>query len=499
LFFNCVTLMPMVALAQYFRSAVPGAIGAGRQDRLPTYLRRSLILSSALMAPSLILQVFAQPILEAVGVPEENAIDVGVYCRYMLVAACLMLVDTHLECLFTNLLRVRAVALNSFLTGLLIEVFCAWLFIRRLELGIRGAALTQIVVRAARVAFWACLMLRSGLARTLLSTTSREPLLSRREFHVFCSQALPTYLLCLVSWAAFELQVILITNIRDVGPSGRAAGAVWVNMEGAMAATQQGWIQATAMRTIKLLARGDAGSSASKSFAVLLALSTALVALLNIPLLLLPGPISRAMTNDPAVSRDLASLVWVLAVHTQTRIVNLVGGQILIPMGKGRFQVLMTAICFYCVAAPIACVGALTDAVTRTVSAKLLLSVGYTSIAQALLAVIFSAHLMCCVDWGATARLIAARANTDVKLAAAAGRENEVTSGRAGVVEPLVLASGHFRPPAPQVREPASTASPSDAAHSMSPAETLPPTERITTPAMSSQTDLQGQAGLRPG
>ena len=39
--------------------------------------------------------------------------------------------------------NVQAVALNSFLTGLLIEVGCAWVFIYRLELGMRGAALTR--------------------------------------------------------------------------------------------------------------------------------------------------------------------------------------------------------------------------------------------------------------------------------------------------------------------------------------------------------------------
>ena len=77
-FYNVVTLMPCVALCCYFGAVVPGAIGSGRADRLPRYFWRSTLLVSIFLIPSVIMQMFADVILLALGVPAINAAGVGI-------------------------------------------------------------------------------------------------------------------------------------------------------------------------------------------------------------------------------------------------------------------------------------------------------------------------------------------------------------------------------------------------------------------------------------
>ena len=43
-FYNCTILMLIVGGCNYFATVIPGCIGAGRKERIPCYLRRSLLL-----------------------------------------------------------------------------------------------------------------------------------------------------------------------------------------------------------------------------------------------------------------------------------------------------------------------------------------------------------------------------------------------------------------------------------------------------------------------
>ena len=82
-------------------------------------------------------------------------------------------------------------------------------------------------------------------------------------------------------------------------------------------------------------------------------------------------------------------------------------------MGRGFFNMVASGAAFWLVAAPFALAGALTDAFTSRAATKLVFCVGYTSIAQAINAVVFNVYLLCCVDWPVVAKMIATRANTD--------------------------------------------------------------------------------------
>lgn len=112
-FYNCITLMPLMALCQYFSNVVPGALGAGRVDRVPRYFWRSTLLTSMCILPSIVALCFADVILAAVGVPPSNAQGVGVYSRYMVVTAWLTLLDNHLENCFINFRYVNTAAANG--------------------------------------------------------------------------------------------------------------------------------------------------------------------------------------------------------------------------------------------------------------------------------------------------------------------------------------------------------------------------------------------------
>ena len=139
-----------------------------------------------------------------------------------------------------------------------------------------------------RVLLWLVLMVGCGLTRKLLvasvGSAATDRIFDRAELRVYIGQAAPQYLAILSGWLIFELQLILLTNIQGVSGASRAAGADWVNIEGALASVQGGWITVARMRTLKLLGRQDAG--APKALAMLVALAFGLVALLNVPLLI---------------------------------------------------------------------------------------------------------------------------------------------------------------------------------------------------------------------
>jgi Na+-driven multidrug efflux pump len=68
LFYNCTTLMIMFGFCfGYFSNVVPGAVGAGRAARIPSYFVRSVCWTLLFMIPAFLLQFAAHPILYSLG------------------------------------------------------------------------------------------------------------------------------------------------------------------------------------------------------------------------------------------------------------------------------------------------------------------------------------------------------------------------------------------------------------------------------------------------
>ena len=78
---------------------------------------RSLLLSLFTMLPSFALQLVATPIMEAIGVRNDIASDVGLYSQLMILSALLLLLEIHLETVLVNLGYVCSATFNSFVTG----------------------------------------------------------------------------------------------------------------------------------------------------------------------------------------------------------------------------------------------------------------------------------------------------------------------------------------------------------------------------------------------
>lgn len=203
-----------------------------------------------------------------------------------------------------------------------------------------------------------------------------------------------------------------LSNIQGMSTAGRAAGAIWVQCEGALASSMSGWITVANLRTQKLLGRLDA-IGAAKSFFVHNLLAAGVVGVINtLPLLLFDAGISKLVSNDPAVSKALEPLLWLLALHAQTRITNLTTGNLLIPVGKPWLNVVTTFLAFYAVGAPVAALGAFTNTLTKVTETKMLYCVGCTSIAQSFLCITYTI-VLCRLDWSRTARIVHGRAQSD--------------------------------------------------------------------------------------
>jgi len=164
------------------------------------------------------------------------------------------------------------------------------------------------------------------------------------------------------------------------------------------------------MRSLVLLGKQDLG--ARKAFGIFCLLSDLLVGFCNVFLFVFRDNLCRAVSNDAAVQRWLAKILWVLILHTQTRIDSINAAFLFIPLGKGMFRTLVTFASFYFIASPFAGVVALTDVLTTSVETKMVACVSATSVAQVLLAVCFFLYLQR-LDWHEAGVIINGRANND--------------------------------------------------------------------------------------
>ena len=466
-FYNITMLMTMFSMTNYFATVLPGAIGAGRHDRVRRYLHRSLLWVSVFMIPIAVIQLFAANIMSTIGVPPEIAAQVGTYSRLMIPVGYMLMVECHLEQIFINLGYEKCAAANSLITGCGVDICCTYLFIYKWEWGMTGVALAQISVKAARILVWlvficwfnlskyfygckkkkrkkkrkrgndsATLDVQNSYNRPLLRASvdneeenkeseveepeeeedqDQDPLFSWAEFYLFWRTVIPTILTYFTGWLIFELQIICLAHIANISHAALAAGSIWVQTESTLAAIQRGWLQVTRMRTLKLMGKNDP-DGAKRSFAALCFLSFLLVGLTNVPLLLYSKNIGIAVSNDVDVRFWLNKIIWVLALHTQTRICSINGGALYIPMEKGKLKVIQNIVSFYCIAAPLAAVAALTNLVTTDVSTKMIFCVAATAVAQLFVAVWSLADMGCRQNWEKACLMIHERANNDRRL-----------------------------------------------------------------------------------
>lgn len=444
-FFNVCSRQPLVGCLAYYQNNVPGCIGAGRQDRLPRYFQRSMLVTLVLSIPSLVLLQFAEPIMKAVGLPSAIASGVGVYSHWMSINTVLQVVDLHLYILCVNLGYANYSFLNSFLTGVGINTAFAILLIYHLNWGAAGAAITSNLVYLGRVIFFICLLAAKGrLSETVLASKKAatdasssshqqqqqavtvnvtEPLLTWRELRVYFGLVVPMYLSCIAGWGIYEMQMIVLTNIKGITHGMLAAGGVWVQAELVFAAVQQGWISAIQMRTLKLVGRGEI-PGAPRSFALNLLLAVFMVALVDVPLLAAPKAVSRLISNDETVVKSLSGLMWVMAAHLQARLLYFALGDLLIPFGKRVSRVILTFVAFWALAAPLSAIAALTDLITKDPQAKMAWSFMCTTMANTILGVVFGVYMLC-LDWRWASKLVSRRANTDRPPAAPDAAAND--------------------------------------------------------------------------
>jgi Na+-driven multidrug efflux pump len=179
LFFNCTLLLVIIGAGSYCWSVIPGCIGAGRQDRIPTYFRRAVLLTLALTTPSFLLQFVAEPLMLALSVPPGVAAAAARYCRLMTATAALLLIEMHVEIIFVSSGYARCATFNSLLTGLCADVALSYVIIYRLNMGVAGCALVSVCVRSARLGMWALLACYLGLWPLFLGVKGRPPVGAR--------------------------------------------------------------------------------------------------------------------------------------------------------------------------------------------------------------------------------------------------------------------------------------------------------------------------------
>merc|ERR1712167_31509 len=113
-----------------------------------------------------------------------------------------------------------------------------------------------------------------------------------------------------------------------------------MGMETTLAAVQDGWIRVTSMRSLQLLGRQDPG--ARQAFTLFNWLAAVSVAVSNVFIIVYRKQLCIILSNDATVQEWLEGIVWVLVVHTLTRINCLIGASLFIPLGKGMLRFWIT-------------------------------------------------------------------------------------------------------------------------------------------------------------
>ena len=190
-----------------------------------------------------------------------------------------------------------------------------------------------------------------------------------------------------------------------------------VQLEGTLAAIQNGWLKVTSMRSLVLLAkRGDQidPEGAKKGYAFMSLLSFGTVLLTSIPLLIFNDPIAKSISNNIEVQNAFKNIVWLLAIQTQTRVLSINSTTLLTPIDFGRFAVLFNIISFYIIAAPLCGLISLTDLITHSVWIKIDFCLSTTTIAN-LIGAVLGITFMYRLDWNKAARIVRERALLDEK------------------------------------------------------------------------------------
>ena len=250
-YFNCTILMTLFGAFSYFQSVIPAAVGANRQDRIPTYFYRSMLYCNLFLIPFYVLQFFSGEIMHACfGISMEISEEIGTYTKLMVVTSFLLTLECHLETIFINLQYAKIAAINSLFTGMFVDITCTYFFIYKLKYGMLGAAYSQILVKSSRLLVWAFAMWYYQLGNKILkrNQVSKDMILSKVEFWSFVRLGVPQLIGNYMGWFVFELQLIFIARIKIINKAALAASAIWVQTESTFAAIQSGWINATRIR-----------------------------------------------------------------------------------------------------------------------------------------------------------------------------------------------------------------------------------------------------------
>ena len=147
---------------------------ANRRERLPVYTFRSIVLTTICLLPMFCLQFFSGDIMHVCGIERHIADEITTYTSYMIISSILLMLEAHIENVFINLGYTKSAAFNSFLTGLGVDVVSTYLLIFRMNLGTKGAAFAQIIVKSARIWCGSVWELDVVLASTFLANSMKS-------------------------------------------------------------------------------------------------------------------------------------------------------------------------------------------------------------------------------------------------------------------------------------------------------------------------------------
>jgi len=315
-------------------------------------LRQGLVLGIMGLSPFLLLQFFAETIMrELFSVEESLAAEGGQYCCLMIITALLLLLDCSIEIVLLTLDHTFILPIMSILTSIFVYVPFVYVFLNKMNLGVKGFAVASIVHETSRLILWLFYLKFWNLINVVLvplPKTSWTTETGRAEFLRYAGFGAIDEL---SMGALYELMIFVLWSIKGVPKTLLAAGTLWTQSMFLLKKLFKGASWAIFHRTTQLIWKRN--PNGRTSWGINWMLSVISILFVNIVLLLCSREIYSLLSSDASVSDWCIFLHWTLALHVQTMMMQESSFTLFKAIGKGHIAVLVKFIACYIIAMPI--------------------------------------------------------------------------------------------------------------------------------------------------
>lgn len=348
---HILTLCPMMigfGILAALDPLVSQAYGAGDHAAIGGHLQRGLVMAAAITVPIVLLLLDVGPFLRLLGQPPEVSRDAGAFVRGILWGLLPYFLFVALRQTLQAMSHVRAAAM-AIAVGNVCNLAFNWILIfghlGSPALGVRGSAFSTSLSRWVMF-FYLLIAARRQLAPFWRGFTAEAAAL--RGHLRMLRIGVPIGLHNTVEFLIFAIAAVLIGQI---GVTALAGHQIAINLASLTYMVPLGVSGAAATRVGNAIGRRDP-AGARLSAEACLALGAGTMLAFAVLFMLLPGPLARLYTQDPAVIAMVTALLPIAAAFQVFDGLQVVGAGVLRGAADTTFPAAVALIGYWAIGLP---------------------------------------------------------------------------------------------------------------------------------------------------